>query len=425
MTDLRGPVFGLSRQLWLVQVGIFVNMLGYGAVLPFEIIYLHEERGFGLGVAGLVVGAITGVAVVTAPMAGPLIDRFGARAAVVCGSVALAAGYAGLALAVEPWAALAAAAVAGAGNGVLNPGQSALVAGLASRDIRHRATAVSRVAANAGFGLGGAVGGLVAALGLAGFVALFFANTITYLVFAGVLLAVVPAGARAEPVARGYRVVLRDRAFMHLVGINLAMIAVGWSVFSWLLPTYAGGGLHIGVWLVGVLLTANAVTVVLVQVPVARLAEGRRRTVMIKMAAAVFAGACLIVVAAGLNLFGPFTFAALVVAAIAVGVGECLHTSVLMPLVADLAPVELRGRYMAAMGLSWWVGLAAGPTLGTPLLGRAPLLAFAAAAALAALAGVAASTLERRLPPEARLTPRPTTGSRLATVRDEGVAADA
>ena len=27
--------FGLSRELWLVEVGVFLNMLGYGAVLPF------------------------------------------------------------------------------------------------------------------------------------------------------------------------------------------------------------------------------------------------------------------------------------------------------------------------------------------------------------------------------------------------------
>ena len=62
---------GLSRELWIVEAGIFLNMLGYGAVLPFEVIYLHNGRGFSLGVAGLVVGTITGVAVVTAPSAGP------------------------------------------------------------------------------------------------------------------------------------------------------------------------------------------------------------------------------------------------------------------------------------------------------------------------------------------------------------------
>ena len=32
--------FGLSRELWLVVLGMFLNYLGYGAVLPFEVISL-------------------------------------------------------------------------------------------------------------------------------------------------------------------------------------------------------------------------------------------------------------------------------------------------------------------------------------------------------------------------------------------------
>src|SRR4051794_2713307 len=119
----RRMAFGLSRELWLVQIGIFLNMLGYGAVLPFEVIYLHEGRGFGLGTAGLVVGTLTGAAVVTAPLSGPLIDRFGARATAAAAGLALAVGYAGLALASSPGVAFAAAALAGAGNGALVPSQ--------------------------------------------------------------------------------------------------------------------------------------------------------------------------------------------------------------------------------------------------------------------------------------------------------------
>src|SRR5215471_7733796 len=128
--------FGLSRELWLVQIGIFLNMFGYGAILPFEVIYLHDGRGFSLNVAGLVAGTITGVAVVTAPLAGPLIDRFGARAPMIVAGVALAAGYAGLAFAHLPVHAFAAAILAGAGNGALNPSQSTLVATLASSEVR-------------------------------------------------------------------------------------------------------------------------------------------------------------------------------------------------------------------------------------------------------------------------------------------------
>ncbi len=396
---------GLSRELWTVEAGIFLNMLGYGAVLPFEVIYLHDGRGFSLGVAGLVVGAITGVAVVTAPLTGPVIDRFGARVVTAAAGGALAAGYAGLAFARTPAQAVVAAAWAGAGNGALNSGQSTLLATLAPADLRHRATAVSRSAGNAGIGIGGALGGLVAAWGLSGFVALFLLNALTYLVYVGVLIAVVHDGVRPEPVAGGYRRVARDRAFVHLAVTNVAMIAVGWGVFTWLLPPYARNDVGVSTPLIGLLLLANAATVTVAQVPMSRLAEGSRRAVLIAVAALIFAAAALLVLAAGDR--AGVAYAAMIAACIAVALGECFHTTALMPLVADLAPAGLRGRYMAAMGLSWWIGLAAAPTLGIQLLAVSPAAAFLTAAAVALAAAVSALALERRLPPAVRRTPRP------------------
>jgi MFS family permease len=399
--------FGLSRELWLIQLGIFLNMLGYGAVLPFEVIYLHDGRRFSLSVAGLVVGTLTGVAIIAAPLAGPLIDRIGARATTVGAGVALAAGYAGLAFAHSPAQAFAAAAFAGVGNGALNPSQSTLMAALASSAIRHRATAVSRVAANAGIGIGGTLGGLVAAYGLTGFVALFLANALTYLLYVLVLVSVVrDEGARAEPMRGGYRVVLRDRAFLHLAATNVAMIAVGWGVFTWIMPPYARNTLGLSEQLIGLLLLANAATVVVAQVPIARFAEGRRRVVMIALGAGLFAGACLLVVAAGV-ISVAIAYAALLAAGIAVGAGECFHTTVLAPLTAELAPVALRGRYMASIGFSWWIGLTLAPTLGAQLLSLSPPAPFLAAAAVATAAGVSALALERCLPDAVRLTPLP------------------
>jgi hypothetical protein len=78
-----------------------------------------------------------------------------------------------------------------------------------------------------------------------------------------------------------------------------------------------------------------------------------------------------------------------------------------MPLVADMAPAALRGRYMAAIGLSWWLGLALAPTLGTQLLSASPPAAMLAAAGVALAAGLSALGLERDLPAAIRLTPRP------------------
>ena len=399
------PLRRLPRELWLVEAGIFLNMVGYGAVLPFEIIYLHDGRGFSVSVAGLVVGAITGVAVLAAPLTGPLIDRFGARLITAGGGIALAAGYAGLALAHSPGEALAAAAVAGAGNGALNPSQTALLATLAPANLRHHATAVSRVAANAGMGIGSALGGLVAAYGLTGFIALFLLNAATYLVYVAVLVAVVREGARPEPVSGGYRTVLGDRAFRQLAITNVAIIAVGWGVFTWLMPPYAHSDLGISAPMIGLLLLANAATVVIAQVPVARLAEGRRRAMLMVLAAVIFTGACLLVVAAGVSAGAGYPV--LLAASIAVAVGECLHTTALTPLTADLAPAGLRGRYMAVIGFSWWIGLAIAPSLGGRLLSEWRAGVFALFAAVAAAAAISSLLLERRLPLQARLTPRP------------------
>ena len=95
----------------------------------------------------------------------------------------------------------------------------------------------------------------------------------------------------------------------------------------------------------------------------------------------------------------------LLVAAVVVALGECLHTTVLMPLVADLAPAALRGRYMAVTALSWWLALA--PTLAAQLLSVSPPAAMLASAVVALAAAAAALALEDELPAAIRLTPRP------------------
>jgi MFS family permease len=126
---------------------------------------------------------------------------------------------------------------------------------------------------------------------------------------------------------------------------------------------------------------------------------------MIAVAALLFVLACLLTI--GADRRSHVGYAELVMAVIMVGLGECFFTTALMPLVADLAPPALRGRYMASMSLCWWIGLAIAPTLGLQLLGRSAVATFIVAAALASTAGVSALTLNRKLPGPARVTPRP------------------
>src|SRR5262249_59655517 len=101
----------LPREVWLLQLGGLANSFGNGLVLPFLVIYLHDVRGFGLGVAGLVV-AVSAAAQLTAGLvAGPLVDRFGAKNVLAGGLVMQAVGFGFFPLVRSPWQAFALIAI--------------------------------------------------------------------------------------------------------------------------------------------------------------------------------------------------------------------------------------------------------------------------------------------------------------------------
>jgi MFS family permease len=92
----------------------------------------------------------------------------------------------------------------------------------------------------------------------------------------------------------------------------------------------------------------------------------------------------------------------LLLAVVIFGLGECRYDTVLGPLVADLAPAESRGRYMAVSGFSWQLGFIAGPGR---LLLAAREWVWPAAATVCVAAGLGALALERSIPDRYRRTP--------------------
>ncbi len=93
---------GLPGPVKVLQAGTAVNYFGTGLILPFEIIYLHQARGFPTVVAGLVLAAVMGTAAVVTPLSGALLDRFRAKPILIAGNLANALGYAGFAFAAGP-----------------------------------------------------------------------------------------------------------------------------------------------------------------------------------------------------------------------------------------------------------------------------------------------------------------------------------
>src|SRR5207237_10593069 len=86
---------GLSRPVLILQGGNALNYFGYGLVLPFEIIYLHQIRAFSTSTAGLVLAATMGTSAIVTPPTGALRDRYSAKATAVAATLAHTLGYPG------------------------------------------------------------------------------------------------------------------------------------------------------------------------------------------------------------------------------------------------------------------------------------------------------------------------------------------
>jgi MFS family permease len=397
----------LPRPVWLLQSGGLANWLGQGIAYPFLVIYLHNVRGISLDTAGLVLASSAAVGLVAFPIAGAIVDRVGGRVTLGGALVVQAVGYSLFTLAHEPWEAFAAAAVVGAGVGGFWPGQSTLLAGLISEEKRHAAYSVQRIAMNLGFGLGGLTGGLIATTENATtFAVLFLINAATCLVFASVLLGVPepePAGADEEEPG-GYRSVLRDRTLLWILGLNALFVSAGYGQLE-LLPAFAKNEVGVSELGIGLIFFVNTLSVVLGQLPVMRLLEGRRRMAAYLALGAVWAVGWLGVLVAGLWFTAAAAVAVIAVATVAIGLGECIHGVVHAPLVIDLAPARQRGRYIALSGTSWSVGFIVGPAVGAAILDAAPLALWPAAAAAAFAGGLLALRLEARIPRSVRRTP--------------------
>jgi MFS family permease len=394
----------LPRAVQLLQVGGLMNAFGNGLVVPFLLIYLHNERGISLGIAGLVLATNAGVSLISGPVGGALVDRVGGKAMLTTALGFLTLGFLLYAFVESPWHGFLASAVTGIGNGFFWPAQSTLLAGLTTRAQRSATFAMQRVVMNLGIGLGGVAGGFIAS---ESFQALFILDALSFVAYAAVLTVFVHDPARTEERAERpgrYGTVFRHKIFMTLMGLNALYIGAGIAQLE-ILPAFAKNEAGVSERGIGWLFFINTMVIVLLQLPTTRLAEGRRRIPLLALLGAVSAAAWLLVPASSLWLSGMAAFGVLAIAVSIFALGECLHGAVQPTLVVDLADPRLIGRYMAVSALSWQVGFMVGPAVGGALLAASPTGLWLVMASVLLLTGLASLALEHGLPEALRRVP--------------------
>lgn len=383
---LRDQVRRMPRAAWILFGAGFVNRAGT-FVFPFLALYL-TDRGEPPTAAGVAV-AMYAIGALPSRLAGGLVaDRVGRRntiaismtGAAICTlllwrSTSLAAIY---------------ACVIGLGlmGGGAQPAAKALIADLLGPDLRVTGYTLWRIATNAGWAAGLAIGGFLVDRS---FDLMFIGDAATSLAFAGVALAFLPHGVRTArheerhlPSAR--RAILADRGFLaFLTATFLGGLVYSQNVAA--LPLRLRD-LGFGASTYGMLQSLNGVLVMTVEVVVISVTRRFARP-------RVFAVGQFLVGLAFLSLLGARSLPALVAMVTVWTLGEMTIRPVAAATVADRAPRHARGRYQSAEDAALGLSLLVGPLAGTALYGWRPDALWIACGVVGCLSALVALGLGR------------------------------
>jgi MFS family permease len=370
---LRNILNAYPRQFWVLVIGMLVNATGINLAFPFISLYLHSQLDFAMTHVGGLIAAFWLVSILSQVVGGGLVDRIGRKPIMVFSLVVGASATLTLGLA-QP--SLAHPGVLrnvllpvlvilmGLSGGLFYPAVNSMTADLIPSEQRTRAYGLLRVVYNLGVAIGPAVGGFIAN---SSYLALFLSAAGAFSI-CSVLIAFATHETRpghgmphsdetnVRQLVESFRVVWHDNT-MVIFGILYFLSMLVYSQMNTTLPVYLQKFYGIQENWYGLMMSMNAVMVVVLQYPLSLHISRYSVGVGMAIGTAFFA--------VGFGLFGfvgaiPLFFLAQAIWT----VGEMITTPVSQTFVAEIAPAHQRGNYMGFYGLSWGLAYGIGPLLG-------------------------------------------------------------
>ncbi len=390
-----------------------VDAVGNGLFMPLSLVFFTKLTDVPLALLGVLISVGNLITLPIPVWAGTLADRFGALPLVIGAQLLQAVGFFGYAWVHGPVGIFITVTLTAVGVRFF---WSAIFTAIADYTDTNPSTrskdtwyAWSNMARTGGLGAGGLVTGAAIAGGsAAGYRATAFAAAGCF-ALAALAIAIfvrVPRLVHEHPETgpRGYGMLLRDRPFLGLIGVN-TVYALSSMMLGLALPTVVLTGLHDPAWLSSGLLVGNTVLISALGAPVIRRVAGYRRTRLVMAAAGLWTLWCLL-----FATLSPghliWTVVLMVAATLMFTLAETLHAPVSAALSAAAAPASARGRYLATFQYSFTIAGIIAPTFFTTLFAIHRSVPWLVLGALDAASIGVMLLLERTLP-TAALRERP------------------
>jgi MFS family permease len=365
----------LSSEVRRMLLGIALNALGNGLVMPFAFVYFHSVRHIPISMAGLIFSYGALIALMAAPLVGTLIDKWGPRPLLILSLFVLGLGYASFSLIrTIPQAFLVMTFVA-IGNSAAWPSQGALTTELTPDDLRERIYGLQFAFLNLGLGLGGLASSLIVAIDKPHtFEILYVGDGISFFVYVLVVLTLKNVGHRSKAqrdhnasLEGGWGDVVRDRVFIKVwvvalfaIFLSYSQIEVGFASFATTVADVRPSRLA---WAYAV----NTAVIAIFQLWVIKGLKKVARAKALAIAMVFWALAWAVLSIAG--LYKGIAVPALIVCQLVFAIGEMVWSPIMPAIVNQMAPDHLRGRYNAASANTWLIGMIMGPASAGVLLG--------------------------------------------------------
>ncbi len=354
----RQTTAGYPRPFWFLFWGTLISTSGHSMVWPFITIYMRQRLGIPLATVGLLFSLNSIASLAVASLAGPAIDRFGRKGAMLL-SLATSTFYL---LALTRVSTLGWWAVLLTINGAFGPlysiGSNAMIADLVPPERRIEAYALLRMVSNLGVAIGPSVGGFVTTISYAlAFTIAAGASATFGLVILLFVPESIPAAGRGRTArVGGYGPVLRDRPFLAFVAL-LVFASMSYSLITAFLPVYAKEQYGLPENRYGFIMATNAAMVVLFQYGVTQVTRRYPDLPVLALGALFYA------FGVGSVAWG-WGFPTFLASMVILTIGELIMSPTSTALTARLAPANMRGRYMGLYGLTYSLGHGIGPVIG-------------------------------------------------------------